>query len=119
MEHHYSIPDIEDIEVYFDLITAIVQLLELGTFDAAGYDFDCYEVESGVADLKIEYVRETTEIIITGNELSSSKFQFAVKAAGNIDDFAFFFRVLRQLNLLWDKQCEDYEYTLRELGLNT
>ncbi|EJG1660229.1 hypothetical protein QNS37_004455 [Vibrio parahaemolyticus] len=119
MEHHYSIPDIEDIEVYFDLITAIVQLLELGTFDAAGCDFDCYEVESGVADLKIEYVRETTEIIITGNELSSSKFQFAVKAAGNIDDFAFFFRVLRQLNLLWDKQCEDYEYTLRELGLNT
>ncbi|OCH12421.1 hypothetical protein [Aliivibrio fischeri] len=117
MEHHYSIPDIQDIEVYFDLITAIVQLLELGTFDAAGCDFDCYEVESGVADLKIKYIREECEIVVLGNQNSLKEFQLSIKASDSIEDFAYFFRVLRQLNLLWDKQGDGYDYTLRELGL--
>ncbi|MEZ8544523.1 hypothetical protein AB4622_26065 [Vibrio splendidus] len=117
MEHHYSIPDIQDIEVYFDLITAIVQLLELGTFDAAGCDFDCYEVESGVADLKIIYIRDESEIRVLGNQHSPNKIQLSVKANDSIEDFAFLFRALRQLNLLWDKQGEGFDYTLRELGL--
>ncbi|MCU8229978.1 hypothetical protein M2G89_21490 [Vibrio vulnificus] len=117
MEHHYSIPDIQDIEVYFDLITAIVQLLELGTFDAAGCDFDCYEVESGVADLKIIYIRDESEIRVLGNQHSPNKIQLSVKASDSIEDFAFLFRALRQLNLLWDKQGEGFDYALRELGL--
>ncbi len=119
MEHDYVVPDIADIEVYFDLITALVQLLEHGAFEAAGCDFGIYSDTScsDFNELIIKYDQHNTSIhvqIKAGEE--ENNITFTTSAETNIEDFAYMFKVLRMLNLLWDCQW-GHEFVLRELEI--
>lgn len=44
IEHEYRVPKIDDIEVYFDLVSALVLLVERATFQYTGVDFFAYSV---------------------------------------------------------------------------
>lgn len=118
MEHQYTVPDIQDIDVYFDLITALVQLLEYATFDSAGSDFD-FEIEGcKYSRFYIEYKRQDPHIHILCKSYSSDEedLTLIVPAEGNIEDFAFCFKVMRMLNIFWDRQGGS-DYVLRELNI--
>ncbi len=118
MEHQYTVPDIQDIEVYFDLITALVQLLEYATFDGAGSDFDIEIEGSKYSSFYIEYKREEPHIHIrcTSYDSEEKDLTLIVPAKGNIEEFAFCFKALRMLNIFWDRQGGT-DYVLRELNI--
>ena len=118
MEHHYAIPEIEDIEVYFDLITALVQLLELGSFESSGCDFFLENSDIGYHNFKICYSIDNPEIniVLSGYDESLENINVSIKADSDIDSFAYYFKALRLLNIFWDRQG-GHEYILKELGI--
>lgn len=118
MEHDYAIPNVQDIEVYFDLVTALVHLLELGSFMGSSIEFDCEDEDASWSSFEVEYKRETPEIFIAYTKHGESRkdVNWSVKAVDDIESFAYCFRVMRILNLLWDHQ-DCHEYALHELEL--
>lgn len=117
MEHNYVVPDISDIEVYFDLITALVQLLEYGAFEAAGSDFVLDLDGEDYQELFINYDQEKTCInVLINHQIPENNIKFSTSATDDIKDFAYMFKALRMLNLLWDGHWRN-EYVLRELEI--
>lgn len=118
MEHHYAIPDIQDIEVYFDLVTAMVHILEMGVFEPSGSEFTFHLEGTSYSRMEIDYKREEAEILIiySGPRNSCKDLILLANAKDDIKLFAYCFRVLRVLNWLWDHE-DNHEYALRWLEL--
>lgn len=100
MEHTYEVPKVQDIEAYFDIVTAFVAVLE----SAISADY-CLEYGIGEEDserrckenFKIEYDFEKPAIVATWGPLSSSK-QLS-QDTNNIHEFGRAFRLLRLLSM--------------------
>ncbi|MEH7321210.1 hypothetical protein V7113_30525, partial [Priestia megaterium] len=111
MEHYYSIPKFEDIEVYFDLVTAFVALLE----SMLRQLINMSEINLGNRDtdneiLTIQYVYDEPKIaVVLGVEL--------IEAQANVkEDRECFLYFLKLLLLFYKREnFSTNEHLLREL----
>ncbi|MBW4545378.1 MAG: hypothetical protein KME25_13160 [Symplocastrum torsivum CPER-KK1] len=108
IEHEYRVPKIDDIEVYFDLVSALVLLVERATFQYTGVDFFAYDENNDKKiTFKMTYRREapsieaTWRIVIDGEEKEE---KLEVYAEREIQEFAHFFRILTILIEFWNQQ---------------
>jgi len=100
LEHHYQLPKIDHIHIYFDLVTAFITVLE-NAISIAG---DNYEVEFEIGEWKDDeddpikvgclsstYVADKPEVIISFSK-GGVKRDF-VAGTSNLDELAFFVKV--------------------------
>ncbi|GAB1786104.1 hypothetical protein [Priestia megaterium] len=124
MEHYYDIPEVQDIEVYFDLVNAFIALLEamliqlVNTSNISLNNFinDHGEGEYGDANdvnVEIEYIYEDPKIIV---KFGPSREMENVVASVNEDReaFSYFLKLLilfyKRANFISD------DYLLQELN---
>lgn len=107
LEHHYEIPKIEDVEVYFDLVAAFVSVIE-ATIPALGFGASLSMAIEGGGLVSTDFSHTGPKIkICLQHDLSSYKKTFQVDLAAptdvttNLELFAFLLRVhllLRKLD---------------------
>lgn len=121
LEHHYEVPEFEDVEVYYDLVVAFVGVIE-GAIPAVGHNSQVgMSLESG-GYISTEYKHKEPEIIIELDHKSSGineSFVASISTDSNpaeqLERFAFFFRVhllLRQ----FDQGISSEKHVLRSLS---
>ncbi len=114
-EHKYEIPAVEDIEAFYDLVSAAVSLLQQGllfTLNSCA-DFDLYEGDDEIGNFSIEYKIEELRATVEWN-IHSEK-QKLIFDSSDPDNVMFVLRTmyfLRQLNVR-----PDTRYIRRKLGL--
>lgn len=134
MEHHYEIPKIEDIEVYFDLVTAFVSVLErtakLISVSCLEFTFNRNKRFEGLFEidysnlnknfkksydfLRIDYSPETPEIIISW-QVGEDKEELEA-TLDQPYEFAYFFRVFMVL-VEYGFDAQTSPYARKMLGL--
>ncbi len=72
LEHHYEVPEIQDVEVYFDLVSAFVSVIE-STIPAFGYGSSFGMVTDEGAFIHSEFVFEGPELRVSLTEDKSSE----------------------------------------------
>ena len=120
LEHHYEIPEIEDVEVYFDLVVAFVGLIE-GSLPAVGNHAESYMTLNSGGSVGTHYMHDESciEIFMEHKPTKfSRKFKASLAPEGDpveqLEHFAFFFKVHL---LFWqlDEGIASPEYVLRSL----
>lgn len=100
MEHDYEIPKIADIEVYFDLVAAVMSVLERVAIQHTEVSFIVDPDNTLSGEFMIKYERKFPCIEVfwrTGNNVE----ELIADAKTEIDEFAIFFRVLILLGQRW------------------
>jgi len=115
LEHHYELPSIEDIEVYFDLVYAFIIVLEGGittvgreserTFSVVEWKEDDSEPEE-IGELYSSYKPKNIELKI---DFSKQDFKREFVAnSGNLDELAFFIKIHSILTGINDTYHSEY-----------
>lgn len=100
IEHEYVVPDIVDIDVYYDLVSALVELLEGAMFilcHVSELDFYFEKEEKTIGQFKIKYNYEKPSIEVFW-ELDDKKEKLSADFKDNRLEFIYFFKVLILLN---------------------
>ncbi|GAA0738649.1 hypothetical protein [Clostridium oceanicum] len=102
MEHEYQVPKIKDIEVYYDLVTAFVSVLE-NVMLGLSLDNEMYfclneeYVVQGVFNIAYLHDKPSIKIDWTitkdGKNYDKEEFEANISNKNEIIDFAFFFRI--------------------------
>ncbi|RBA27300.1 hypothetical protein DPN68_12920 [Flavobacterium tibetense] len=96
MEHHYEIPKISDIELYYDLVSAFIAVIQ-GLIFLLGFhrevDFSINIEDNNFGDFQSEYDDKKLEIRIKWNLKKSDKKNELVAKLDELDDFIYFFKV--------------------------
>lgn len=92
LEHEYAAPDLADLELYFDLCTAFVSVIEGYIFMFSFHtQMDWEETKEGVGGLSVEYdLEKQTLKFEVGRWKSEREYVFTPDA---IEDFAWAFKV--------------------------
>jgi hypothetical protein len=106
MEHDYEVPKIVDIEVYFDLASAFVSILERVAIHHKEVNFGMHNKTRSDGYLSIEYEREIPRIKVTWESEGGDE-ELIADAATEIEVFAAFFKVLLLLSQKWDHMTSD------------
>jgi hypothetical protein len=98
LEHQYKLPKLEDIRVYYDLIHALITVLEnsisiAGTYSELEFNVVDWEEENdgepkSIGSLTSQYLVKTPEVIIKFSKNDLSK--VFVAGTENFDEMAFF-----------------------------
>jgi len=99
LEHYYEVPEIEDVEVYFDLVVAFVSVIE-GVVPLIGYNstLEMSLVSEGRISTEYIYTKPSIVIFLKHKESNYEK-EFECDMSGsnvsvdNLQEFAFFFKV--------------------------
>lgn len=121
LEHHYEIPKIEDVEVYYDLVVAFVSVIE-GAMPLVGHNSELdMELECG-GSISTTYMSEKPSIKI---ELKHKETELRLcltcdlsEADSNIEkleEFAFFFKT-HSLLRLYDEGISSSKHVLKMLN---
>jgi hypothetical protein len=100
MEHDYEIPKIADIEVYFDLVSAVVSVLERVAIQHSEVSFSLDGHTRSNGYFSIKYERKVPRIEAS-RQTGSNIEELVAEAKTEIDEFAFFFKVLILLSQRW------------------
>lgn len=97
MEHHYEIPKINDIEVYYDLVSAFVSVLQ-GLIYVITYnreiDFSIYnDEEEEFGSFSSEYNDIIPEIKVSWQIGENTEDVTLIAKVNELDDFAYFFKI--------------------------
>lgn len=101
MEHNFSVPDVKDIEVYFDLVSAFVAVLQRAIASTLRSSQDYGILRSGEREgvFTIEYEFGEPALKVAWR-LSDDKHEMRAALSNSVTDFAFFFRAWLTLCLL-------------------
>lgn len=98
LEHHYEVPKIEDVEVYFDLVAAFVNVVE-ATLPALGFGAHLHMSISSGGDVLTEFSQEGPKISLhLESHVSNYKNTFEVDLSSStnvlesLESFAFLLR---------------------------
>lgn len=96
MEHHYEIPKISDIELYYDLVSAFISVIQ-GLIFLLGVNrevlFSINIEDDNFGDFQSEYDDKKLEIRIKWNLKESDEKKILVAKHEEIEDFIYFFKV--------------------------
>jgi hypothetical protein len=100
IEHEYAVPNITDIDVYYDLISALVELLEGAMFilcrgSELGFYFE--EEEKIIGRFAIQYNYEKPGINVSW-KIKNEKEELSADFKDDRAEFIYFFKVLILLN---------------------
>lgn len=91
IEHEYAVPELPEIELYFELVYAFVSVIEGAIFMHAGNsELEFSSGNDGLLTFAIEYSRETTEVEFHFRKdpaNGSEQLDYSI-GTGNIEDFA-------------------------------
>jgi hypothetical protein len=96
MEHHYEVPKISDIELYYDLVSAFISVLQGLIFTLThnrhtDYSIEISEKETGY--FSTEYDDEKLEVIIEWTLPKDKEKTVLTANISELDDFIYFFKV--------------------------
>ncbi len=103
MEHQYKIPKIVDIELYYDLVSAFISVLQgvILTFrQNALCEYSIYSGEAQIGNLTTEYNYKNIEIVIEWWFLKDGNRIINKANIEELEDFTYFFKVHQILNQL-------------------
>lgn len=96
MEHHYEVPKISDIELYYDLVSAFISVIQGLIFLLGSYreiDFSVNIEENNFGNFTSHYKDDKLEIEVRWNlKASDIETKLTVKL-DELDDFIYFFKV--------------------------
>lgn len=120
LEHHYEIPNIEDVEVYYDLVVAFVSVVE-GAMPLVGHNSHLSMELSSGGYVSTEYKRDNPSIEISLAHVDSNldlKLVCDISSDDSnvekLEEFAFFFKVHSLLRLL-DEGISSSKHVLKLL----
>lgn len=114
MEHNYEAPKIDDIEVYFDLVFALITILERLTALHSEITFVTYgDLNAINGGFSIEYVEDEPCIKVVLGYGDGSE-ELMVSAEEEIEEFAYFFKTLIVLSQ-YILQCVSPNYVVSQL----
>ncbi len=96
MEHHYEVPKIDDIELYFDLVSAFVSVVQGLIFSLGFYrdiEFTINIDEDDQGSFESNYDDEKLEISMTWNLKKSDEKKTMIAKFDDLDEFIYFFKV--------------------------
>lgn len=114
LEHKYKKPEIQELEVYFDLVSAFISILEAKMFNSLDRIEFIFKDNTSLKDyFVIEYFSEGPIIKVSWS-LKGEKFKIKVETS-NYKEFTYFFRVFF---LLFDKYVgyKDDKYILEKIN---
>ena len=96
MEHHYEIPKISDIELYYDLVSAFISVIQ-GLIFLIGFhrevDFSINIEDNNFGRFTSEYDDEKLEFRVKWKLKNSDKNNELISTINELDDFIYFFKV--------------------------
>lgn len=121
LEHHYEIPEIEDVEVYYDLVVAFVSVIE-GAMPLVGHSSELVMELKGGGSISTTYISEKPCIQIELNH-KNSELELCLtcdlsETDSNIEkleEFAFFFKT-HSLLRLYDEGISSSKHVLKMLN---
>lgn len=123
MEHEYQIPKINEIEIYYDLVTAFVYVLEniaLNINNEMYFSLNEEYVVQGTFKITYSYDEQSIKIgwMITkdGTTFDKEELEASILDKGGFVDFALFFRIL--LLVYQSEGIASPNYILNELKKN-
>lgn len=96
MEHHYEVPKISDIELYYELVSAFISVIQGLIFLLGSYRevvFSIYIEENNNGYFQSEYDDKKLEIRVLWSLKGSDKKNKLVAKLDELDDFIYFFKV--------------------------
>ncbi len=119
IEHEYTIPQVSDIDLYFDLVSALIAILQ-GSMYLLSYGselvFDILDDDGNlVGNFKIEYNYSELRINVDWN-INEEAECISVGFAENRVDFLYFLKVLILLNQLY---CLSIDYMLQQMEIKS
>lgn len=121
LEHHYEIPEIEDVEVYYDLVVAFVSVIE-GAMPLVGHSSELVMELKGGGSISTTYISEKPCIQIELNHKNSELelcFNCDLSEADSniekLEEFAFFFKA-HSLLRLYDEGISSSKHVLKMLN---
>ncbi len=96
MEHHYEVPKISDIELYFDLVSAFISVLQGLIFSLGFYREVIFKIDidvNNIGHFKSEYDADNLEIRITWKLKEADQKSQLLAKFSDLDNFIYFFKV--------------------------
>ncbi len=96
MEHNYEVPKISDIELYYDLVSAFISVIQGLIFLLGFYreiDFSINVDKKNPGDFRSEFDDKKLEIRINWNLTNKDEEQSLTATINELDDFIYFFKV--------------------------
>ncbi len=118
MEHHYELPTLEDVEVYYDLVLAFISVVENAT-TLAGYSKQIYYKidKSGGFDIEFYYEGPRIEIEFSYGETEKKIVCDLGKEDTSLEDIEEFSKFLKVLFLLrkYENHQVSSQYLVKQL----
>jgi hypothetical protein len=100
MEHDYEIPEIQDMQVYFDLVAAFISVLELATMIPRDVHM-AGKTEQGISGLELVYDRDSLSIKVKWQKEDHEEL-LTVSAYDDITGFGYYLKTIYVLGRMFN-----------------